>query len=288
MHMKKLWPLLFLLLVAMPLLAEGEFYQYIDENGTVSFTDNLGNIPPEQRKAVLGRRDKQTTSQNLQGDRRERPEEGVESLENCGEELNNTIENCKQLLENERTLGDKLKTLGPFDIVSMYTMCSLSPVQNRLTAQEKGLLAQMAAEVESAQKKLTQKEKHLIDFGVGMMIARCKEKKTYSEKEIEDMDVRFRSIWKEMSEALGQNKVEKAVSYYAEQSRALWRKQFNTLGPEVMAKISHENLEAQIHMDYVRGSRAVYELITTRDGTQYSFQLIFEKNSQGEWKIFSY
>jgi hypothetical protein len=35
-----------------PTVARGEFYKYIDGNGNVRFTDNLANVPPEQRTQV--------------------------------------------------------------------------------------------------------------------------------------------------------------------------------------------------------------------------------------------
>lgn len=36
----------------LPWPARGEFYKYIDGNGNVRFTDNLANVPPEQRTRV--------------------------------------------------------------------------------------------------------------------------------------------------------------------------------------------------------------------------------------------
>jgi len=35
-----------------PMVAWGEFYKYIDGNGNVRFTDDLANVPPEQRTKV--------------------------------------------------------------------------------------------------------------------------------------------------------------------------------------------------------------------------------------------
>jgi hypothetical protein len=41
-----------LTVASFPTVARGEFYRYIDGNGNVRFTDNLANVPPEQRTRV--------------------------------------------------------------------------------------------------------------------------------------------------------------------------------------------------------------------------------------------
>lgn len=44
--------------------AHAEFYKYVDENGNVVFTDNIGNIPENQRSKVKALKEQQGASQN--------------------------------------------------------------------------------------------------------------------------------------------------------------------------------------------------------------------------------
>jgi hypothetical protein len=41
-----------LVLAGMPALVSAEFYRYVDEQGKVHFTDEFGNVPPDQRPKV--------------------------------------------------------------------------------------------------------------------------------------------------------------------------------------------------------------------------------------------
>ncbi len=41
-----------LLLIALPELSTAEFYRYVDKEGNVRFTDNLANVPVDQRSKV--------------------------------------------------------------------------------------------------------------------------------------------------------------------------------------------------------------------------------------------
>ncbi|MBE9582728.1 MAG: DUF4124 domain-containing protein, partial [Proteobacteria bacterium] len=41
-----------LILTIFPALASAEFYKYVDKNGSVRFTDNLANVPADQRSQV--------------------------------------------------------------------------------------------------------------------------------------------------------------------------------------------------------------------------------------------
>ncbi len=41
-----------LILTTFPALASAEFYKYVDKNGNVRFTDNLANVPADQRSLV--------------------------------------------------------------------------------------------------------------------------------------------------------------------------------------------------------------------------------------------
>ncbi|MBN1842559.1 MAG: DUF4124 domain-containing protein [Deltaproteobacteria bacterium] len=44
--------LILLVITGLPALASAEFYKYLDKNGNVRFTDNLANVPADQRSKV--------------------------------------------------------------------------------------------------------------------------------------------------------------------------------------------------------------------------------------------
>ena len=44
--------LILLVITGLPALASAEFYKYVDKNGSVRFTDNLANVPADQRSQV--------------------------------------------------------------------------------------------------------------------------------------------------------------------------------------------------------------------------------------------
>lgn len=44
--------LLLIIVLGLPAFVYGEFYKYVDEQGHVQFTDNLANVPADQRKQV--------------------------------------------------------------------------------------------------------------------------------------------------------------------------------------------------------------------------------------------
>ncbi len=44
--------LIFIILISLPIFVSAEFYQYTDKNGVQRFTDNLADVPVDQRKKV--------------------------------------------------------------------------------------------------------------------------------------------------------------------------------------------------------------------------------------------
>ena len=50
--MKYLPWVLAILLIFSALPAAGEFYKYVDENGNTRFTDDINQVPPQQRKGI--------------------------------------------------------------------------------------------------------------------------------------------------------------------------------------------------------------------------------------------
>lgn len=270
--------------LTIPIDTRGEYYKYIDKDGIVHFTDSMPDVLLEQRKSMSVEKVEQKSPPSNE----EIKSAMAESTDNCGGELEDTIKSCKRILQNEAAFQASVKSLNSFDISSMYKVCNLSLVRNKLTRQEKELLDNMESQIELMRRNLTQNELNMIEYGTGMQIARCEAKRTYSQKEIDELDVILRGIWEDMNTALAQSDIQKAVSYYVERYQELWKKQFSAFMPEMRKKIAQDNLSAHLNAVEIKGNRAIYELITTRNGQAYSFQLTFEKNSQGKWKINSY
>jgi hypothetical protein len=60
---------------------------------------------------------------------------------------------------------------------------------------------------------------------------------------------------------------------------------FNALAP-VLPEIAKEMSDIQL-VKYSRDT-AIYDIRTVREGVEYSFQLVFTKDSNGIWKISSF
>ena len=98
-----------------------------------------------------------------------------------------------------------------------------------------------------------------------------------------DMDNLLKAKWEGMKAALGSGDVERAVAaFFHERSQETYRTQFTALKPVLNMIIGGMG---DISLVSASDGRAVYEIRTTRNGTIYSFQLLFEKDSSGVWKI---
>jgi hypothetical protein len=98
----------------------------------------------------------------------------------------------------------------------------------------------------------------------------------------EALDSLLQAKWAGMKEALYYYDIEGAVSFFAENSRASYHQQFTALSlslPQIAADMEPITLLS------VGKNSAIYDLRTIRNGTEYSFQLMFVRDGDGIWRI---
>ena len=103
--MRLLYALLFLVCMWLPSSVLAEYYQYRDQNGVLRFTDNLADIPEDQRQQI----DSYTETKDLSSSE----EESQEDLQDTSvqEEAGEDMEVADQSEETETGRGDNLSQL---------------------------------------------------------------------------------------------------------------------------------------------------------------------------------
>ncbi|MBI5892586.1 MAG: hypothetical protein HZB79_02860 [Deltaproteobacteria bacterium] len=107
---------------------------------------------------------------------------------------------------------------------------------------------------------------------------------TYTETAIvnvlskEEMDVLLKGKWDGMKDKLSSEDIDNAINYFEEGSQKTYKEQFTALKP-ILNTIANDM--GQINLVKVEDDRAEYEIITTRDGTTYSFHLLFVRDKDG-------
>ena len=104
--------MIMLILIGTHALASAEFYRYLDEKGKVHFTDDLGNVPLEQRPKADEYEepyDELTQEERVEG-KREETETSKGVVEETEEEPPQEDAQLKEV--EEKTLEQKLKETG--------------------------------------------------------------------------------------------------------------------------------------------------------------------------------
>ncbi|HDQ03269.1 MAG TPA: DUF4124 domain-containing protein [Deltaproteobacteria bacterium] len=116
------------------------------------------------------------------------------------------------------------------------------------------------------------------------------ENKVWTENEKKELDSLLRLIWTQMVSALRRGDVDTAVSYFSEHTREQYREIYSTFHQnKILPDVSRELELSIIAMVRVSGNNsATYEILCTREGKTYSFQLSFIRDCDDEWKIESY
>ena len=99
------------------------------------------------------------------------------------------------------------------------------------------------------------------------------------------LDALLRAKWEGMRTALTQNDVDGAISYFDSSTQDAYQTVF-TNNPQLLVQM------AQVLNDirFIRTDEnsVEYDIRATKDGTEYSFYLLFIKDEQGLWKIKSF
>jgi len=101
----------------------------------------------------------------------------------------------------------------------------------------------------------------------------------------EQINSLLRGKWDEARAKLASGDIEGSLASFDDLSKQEYRELFNALAP-VLPEIAQEMSDIQL-IKYSRDT-AIYDIRTVRDGVEYSFQLVFTKDSDGIWKISSF
>jgi len=98
--MRLLYALLFLICMWLPSSALAEYYQYRDQNGVLRFTDNLADVPEDQRQQIMSYTESETFVMT--------EEESLEYLQDTSvqEETGEDMEGAYQSEENGEDMDD--------------------------------------------------------------------------------------------------------------------------------------------------------------------------------------
>ena len=101
-----------------------------------------------------------------------------------------------------------------------------------------------------------------------------------------ELDTLLRTKWEGMRQALLQNDIEGAVIQFDESTQNAYRQIFTLLSPDKLIQKTQELTDIQF-IKMVENA-AEYDIRIFRDGTEYSFYLLFVKDKNGLWKIRSF
>lgn len=103
----------------------------------------------------------------------------------------------------------------------------------------------------------------------------------------EEMDTLLRDKWEGTKAALANQDIESAIQIFTSEAQGIYRDLFNALKP-ILSNIVNELNTTQINLISMEGNVAEYEILVTRGGTTFSFNLKFIKDTNGVWKIWRY
>jgi len=103
------------------------------------------------------------------------------------------------------------------------------------------------------------------------------------------MDMLFRSRWEGMKGALLSRNIQKAISYFSEETRGLYGEIFSSLSQRLPSIV--QEME-DIELIYVRGKVAKYRIrkneVYGRQTYPITYYIYFVVDRDGLWKIYRY
>jgi len=259
--------------------ARGELYKYVDKNGILQITDNPSNIPADQ---ALKKDEKYNVSNQSNPSVKVQQTATETKSDKCEIALDRNLQACRNAIAIALQKTDKPGTSDQAKAQAAL-FCRDPRIKNRLTSQERENVNLMSQELEKS------KNQYELDEMAAYFLKDCYEvNKKYSKQELEKLDDSLKHIWKDMIAALAKNDVEQASSYFFDSFQETWKNQFEALPANERIKFAHTLAENKIAIVSAEGNQATYEMLTTKEGELYSFQLMFVKNVYGIWKIHSF
>ena len=139
---------------------------------------------------------------------------------------------------------------------------------------------------DTAKRSLSAKEKKMVDLGTKMMVGRW-QSETYRERdksEIKELDAILHSLWSQMCAAMANGNIDHTLSFFHSSTRSAYRKRLESFPKDELQRISAD-MSQQIQFVQDRRGLIEYSLPIERNGEMYSQIVIFQAESDGQWKI---
>lgn len=203
-------------------------------------------------------------------------------------EVEKYTQQCKNFLNRHSgELKDESfeKLLG---YIGNAQICKIEKIYNRLEEEEKNRLKDVLLHIEDVKKGLSKEKRERINESITAIMPAIENEiwEELSNDELKELDILLREKWNGMLNALEQNNIEIALSYFHHTASDRYRKLFKTLNPDARKKIGKDL--ANIQIVEVVTNTAIYEITSELKGEKSSFQLAFVKDSHGEWVIKSF
>ncbi len=167
-------------------------------------------------------------------------------------------------------------------------ICRIEKIYNNLDEEEKNRLEDVLSHIEDVKKGLSKEKLERVNESIAAIMPAIEKElwEELSNDELKELDTLLRAKWSGMLKALEQNDIDKAVNYFHHTASDRYRKLFKTLNPGGRKKIGKDL--ANIQIVEVVTNAAIYEITSELKGEKSSFQLVFVKDSHGEWVIKSF
>ncbi len=157
-----------------------------------------------------------------------------------------------------------------------------------MSEEEKNRLKDVLLNIEEVKEKLSKEKRERINESIAAIMPTIENElwEELTSEELKELDTLLKGKWNGMLKALGQNDIEKALSYFHHTVSNRYREIFKTLNPDGRKKIGRDL--ANIQIVEVVTNTAIYEITSELKGEKTSFQLAFVKDLHGEWVIKSF
>lgn len=97
-----------------------------------------------------------------------------------------------------------------------------------------------------------------------------------------DLDALLRAKWIAMTTALGKKDVNTAIALISPATRTVYQQMYNEIINQLPAMVA---TQTEFNFVSVGDNVATYELVTSKNGETYSYEVIFVKDSKGIWTL---
>ena len=212
-------------------------------------------------------------------------EDKIKYLDTSKVKLINYTQQCKDYLTQYSGLNKDASFDELLEYFSWPMLCGNERIYNQLTENEKTKLKVISSDIEEIKKDINKDVLAKINGTLAFGMPKIEQDlwENLSEEELEEIDIMIRKKWNSMKNALKQNDIDKAVSYFHHTTKDSYRKYFKAFTPVGMQKISSDFEEIRLVRVFM--NTATYEMIIKRKGGKFSHPLEFIKDSNGEWTI---